>query len=120
VGDCRHGGRRCGDPSSLSPCGRGWIGREAAETGEGYHELRAEHYPSSVAAFSRATLSHKGRRKNPSPDRNPAADGAVEDLRGLLDAFGCGVQRGGDGGLCGACTIGRNYANVAQRHQLFL
>src|SRR6202012_257983 len=53
-------------------------------------------------------------------DRDAAADGAVEDLRGLFDAVGRGVQRVGHRGLRRAGAVGGDHADVAQRVEFFL
>ena len=48
------------------------------------------------------------------PIRHPAADGAIEHLRGLLDPVGGGVQGVGDRGLGRLGAVRRDDADVAQ------
>src|SRR3984957_9745784 len=55
-----------------------------------------------------------------SPDRDTAAHGAVEHLRGFLDAVGGGVERIGHRNLRGLGAVGGDRAHVAQRNQFFL
>src|SRR5579871_3885606 len=55
-----------------------------------------------------------------SPDRDAAADGAVQDLRGALDPLGGGIERVGDGGLRRLGAIDRGDADIAQGHKLRL
>src|SRR6266550_574221 len=53
-------------------------------------------------------------------NRDAAADGAVQHLRGLLDPVGGGVQRIGDRGLRCLGAIRRARAHVTQRGELLL
>ena len=53
-----------------------------------------------------------------SPDRDAAADGAVQHRRGLFDPVGRGVERIGDRGLRRPGAFRRHRADVAQRFEL--
>jgi cobaltochelatase CobN len=108
--------------SSLSPCGRGWIDREAVETGEGDHKLRVRDYPSSDRA-TRGHLLPQGEKEerrltpaSPWANAEPVLAWIAATLRPAIDASGAAEMaaflRGLDGrfirpGPSGAPTRGR-------------
>jgi hypothetical protein len=128
------GGRTTTVPISIRLCSRSdssgirWTGKsvrsQAAEKtpkfhmrypcrkGEGAH-LRCR---GSSIQFHRALVSQLA----PSPDRDAAADGAVQHLGGFLDPLGGHVQRVRHRGLRRLGTVLRRDANVAQGLQPFL
>jgi hypothetical protein len=57
----------------LSPCGRGWINREAVETGEGGRKLRAQQSPASDAGLARPTINPQTKPTLGKKDRYSAA-----------------------------------------------
>src|SRR6266576_2226132 len=72
--------------------------------------------PRLASCFARRepTLPLQGRVSAVLANRDAAADGAVEHLRGLLDPVGGGVQRIGDRGLRCLGAIRRARAHIAQ------
>src|SRR5690348_8297024 len=54
------------------------------------------------------------------PDRNPAADGAVQHLRGALDPFRRRVQRVGNRGLRRTRAVDGGVADAAEIFELLL
>src|SRR5215475_8628897 len=75
----------------------------------------------SSGAHSRDPLAHAATQDDgPLPDRDPAADGAIEHLRGPLDALGGGIERVRDRGLGLTRAVDGGDADVAEVGELLL